>query len=110
MSSLRRGILHNAHRLDDGTWEWNYDRRNLGDADALPIGDLWKDVSAVSCPYLLVRGGLSPVVDDGDVAELRRRQPGVRVEVAPDAGHSIQGDSPLLLAGLLAAELDLQHR
>ena len=26
-SSLRRGILHNAHQLDDGTWQWNYDRR-----------------------------------------------------------------------------------
>ncbi|MEO5900463.1 MAG: alpha/beta hydrolase, partial [Ilumatobacteraceae bacterium] len=25
-SSLRRGILHNAHQLDDGSWQWNYDR------------------------------------------------------------------------------------
>ena len=25
-SSLRRGILHNAHQLDDGSWQWRYDR------------------------------------------------------------------------------------
>ncbi|MGB3412083.1 MAG: alpha/beta hydrolase [Microthrixaceae bacterium] len=32
--SLRRGILHNAHRVEgsDGMWEWNYDRRHLGGA------------------------------------------------------------------------------
>lgn len=32
--SLRRGILHNAHRVEgsDGVWEWNYDRRHLGGA------------------------------------------------------------------------------
>jgi pimeloyl-ACP methyl ester carboxylesterase len=25
-SSLRRGILHNAHQLTDGSWQWRYDR------------------------------------------------------------------------------------
>ncbi len=33
-SSLRRGILHNAHQLADGSWQWNYDapiaRRQIG--------------------------------------------------------------------------------
>jgi pimeloyl-ACP methyl ester carboxylesterase len=51
---------------------------------------------------MLVRGADSPVVDDDDVAELRRRQPGVRVEVVEKAGHSIQGDQPLVLSRLLA--------
>jgi len=43
------------------------------------------------------------VVDDADVAELLRRQPGARVEVVDGAGHSIQGDKPLELARILAA-------
>ena len=25
-SSLRRGILHNAHPQPDGSWQWRYDR------------------------------------------------------------------------------------
>jgi pimeloyl-ACP methyl ester carboxylesterase len=51
---------------------------------------------------MLVRGADSPVVDDDDVAELRRRVPRARVEVVEKAGHSIQGDQPLVLASLLA--------
>lgn len=104
-SSLRRGILHNAHRMPDGSWEWNYDRRNLEGVDLPSMGDLWEDVSEVACPYLLLRGSLSPVVDDNDVAELRRRRPDARVVVVDGAGHSIQGDRPVELASILRDEL-----
>jgi pimeloyl-ACP methyl ester carboxylesterase len=63
---------------------------------------LWDDVSRIAVPVLLVRGGApGTVVDDGDETELRRRQPGVRVETVEGAGHSIQGDRPLELAALL---------
>ncbi|HKY16481.1 MAG TPA: alpha/beta hydrolase, partial [Microthrixaceae bacterium] len=104
-SSLRRGILHNAHRMPDGSWEWNYDRRQLDGAELPKFGDLWEDVSATTCPYLLLRGSLSPVVDDADEAELLRRRPDARVTTVEGAGHSIQGDRPLELAEILAAEL-----
>lgn len=115
--SLRRGILHNAHRMPDGSWQWNYDR-GLTDAardveragvpeeGVVPDGpDLWQDVEAVRVPFTLVRGGASPVVDDDDVAELRRRQPDAEVLVVDGAGHSIQGDRPLELAALIAERL-----
>ncbi len=108
--SLRRGILHNAHRTDDGSWEWNYDRRPMAE---LPDGELdvsgpllWGHISGTAVPILLVRGGLSPVVDDDDVAELLRRRPDAEVVVVDGAGHSIQGDRPLELAAMLRAELD----
>ena len=52
-------------------------------------------------PLLLVRGGLSPVVDDDDVAELLRRRPDAEVIVVDNAGHSIQGDRPVELARIL---------
>lgn len=101
-SSLRRGILHNAAPRDDGTWSWRYDRfLPEGEVTVPDFGSLWDAVDAVAVPFMLVRGALSPVVDDEDVAELTRRQPGVRVEVVADAGHSIQGDQPLVLAGIL---------
>jgi len=102
-SSLRRGILHNAAARPDGTWSWRYDRF-LPEADnAIPdFGGLWDAVDAVDVPFLLVRGADSPVVDDADVTELRRRAPAVTVEVVAGAGHSVQGDQPLVLARLLA--------
>ena len=52
-------------------------------------------------PILLLRGSLSPVVDDNDVAEVKRRQPSAEVVVVEGAGHSIQGDKPLELAALI---------
>ncbi len=146
-SSLRRGILHNAHQLDDGSWQWNYDRSTHArsrDADPAPasaddpppaatagsndptagpsdppatggsdhttpdadptaaaMSPLWEDFARIACPLMLVRGGISPVVDDDDVAEARRRRPEITVEVVDGAGHSIQGDRPLELAGLI---------
>ena len=102
VSSLRRGILHNAHRNADGSWSWNYDRRTPHARAADGASSLWDAVSRVSVPVALLRGVRSPVVDDADVAEFLRRQPTARVEVVADAGHSIQGDQPVELARLLA--------
>jgi pimeloyl-ACP methyl ester carboxylesterase len=101
-SSLRRGVLHNAAERPDGTWAWRYDRFHLPEDGSVPdFGALWDHADAVAVPMMLVRGKDSPVVDDADVAELRRRVPSVRVEVVEGAGHSVQGDRPLELAALL---------
>lgn len=109
VSSLRRGILHNAKQLDDGSWQWRYDRRShVRDekAQGEPVAQsaleaLWDIVSGLGCPVTLFRGSLSPVVDDADVAELLRRQPNADVTVIDGAGHSIQGDKPVELTSLL---------
>lgn len=102
-ASLRRGILHNAHREPDGSWAWNYDRQTMTTERVLESAVLWDDVSATTGPYLLVRGSVSPVVDDDDVAELVRRRPDAEVVVVDGAGHSVQGDRPLELAAMLVA-------
>ena len=102
-ASLERGIRHNAAPQADGSWTWRYDRptdSRLADVEGR-FGDLWDAISAVEGPLLLVQGGLSPVVDDEDVAELARRRPDAQVIVVEDAGHSIQGDRPVELAALL---------
>lgn len=111
-SSLRRGILHNAVQLDDGSWVWRYRRLaepDTGDADAghPDFSALWDAIGASTMPLLLARG-LRPqsVVDDADEAELLRRRPDAVVVHFPDAGHSIQGDQPVELAGAIARFLD----
>jgi pimeloyl-ACP methyl ester carboxylesterase len=107
VSSLRRGILHNAYERSDGTWAWRYDRFHLPEGETMPaFDDLWGYVDAVQAPLMLVRGADSPVVGDEDVEELRRRRPAVRVEVVDAAGHSVQGDQPLALAALVADFVD----
>lgn len=104
-SSLRRGILHNALQREDGSWVWRYRRFD----DAGPAGQapqLWDVLSRVAVPLTLVRGmRAQSVVDDADEAELLRRQPGARVVQVAEAGHSVQGDQPVELAGILAEVL-----
>lgn len=103
-SSLRRGVLHNALQRPDGTWVWRY-RRFPENAvtSSHDYATLWDDISRLSAPLMLVRG-MRPqsVVDDADEAELLRRKPDSRVEHVSDAGHSVQGDAPLELAGLIS--------
>ncbi len=117
-SSLRRGILHNAAQRPDGSWQWRYDRTGHtrpkddaveSDADqAVPASSaspLWDDFGAVAAPLTIVRGSISPVVDDEDIAEARRRRPDVEVVVVDGAGHSVQGDRPVELARIIANRL-----
>jgi pimeloyl-ACP methyl ester carboxylesterase len=109
VSSLRRGILHNAEEQTDGTWKWRYDQLRFGgddgDARMLVMNQLWAAVDTVPGPLTLLRGSLSPVVDDADVAELQRRRPDAQVVVVDGAGHSIQGDRPIELAAILEREV-----
>jgi len=108
-AGVRRGVRHNARRLDDGRWTWRYDL--FGPAPGEPVGEgttrwvdfteLWDDVSAITVPALFVRGGLSPFVRDEDIAEMQRRLPSLQVVVVDGAGHAVQSDRPLVLADLI---------
>lgn len=109
VSSLRRGILHNAHRNPDGTWEWNYHRAEPPMDRRVDRTELWSDIARTTAPYVLVRGGDSPVTDEADVGELLVHRPDAEVVVIKDAGHSIQGDRPVELAAVISAQLDLHH-
>ena len=106
-SSLRRGILHNARQLDDLSWVWRYDRRShpRREPGTHVAAGMWEMIERLPCPLTLVRGGVSPVVDDADVAELRRRRPDAVVHLVDGAGHSVQGDRPCELAELVRREL-----
>ena len=115
-SSLRRGILHNAEQQPDGTWVWRWARHRrpvavtpapvspapAGPAAGTRYGLLWEELSSITVPLLLARG-MRPdsVLDDDDERELRRRLPSAQVVHVEEAGHSLQGDTPLELAAII---------
>jgi pimeloyl-ACP methyl ester carboxylesterase len=102
-ASLRRGILHNAVQLEDGSWVWRYARFRDNEPGRRPeFEDWWDAISGLRVPLMLVRGLAWSVVGDEDVEELLRRQPTSTVVGVEGAGHSIQGDRPLELAAILS--------
>ena len=118
-ASLRRGILNNAKELPDGRWTWRWDPTrpergealaeagSAGEGPASEGQDLeffhsaWDAIDRLGVPLVLWKGSESGVVGDEDVDELLRRCPDAEVVVVPSAGHSIQGDKPVELAGLI---------
>ncbi len=102
--SLRRGVLHNALELPDGRWTWRWDRIRERNADGIEVPsftDLWAKVDLVRVPITLWQAGKWSVVGDEDVEEWMRRRPDTIHIVVAGAGHSIQGDKPIELAGLI---------
>ena len=110
-NSLRRGVFHNAKRLDDGTWTWRYDsfRKGVTDKSAgMPDSflGLWDDVASITMPTTLVRGADSYFVNDEDAAAFAAGAPGFRkTHVVEGAGHSVQGDQPRKLIEILRGVL-----
>ncbi len=103
VSSLRRGILHNAQQQEDGTWIWRHQRHPRSELSAPDPGNLWDALGELTMPVTLVRGmAAGSVVDDADESELLRRCPSARVIHVEGAGHSVQGDAPLQLAQIIA--------
>jgi pimeloyl-ACP methyl ester carboxylesterase len=103
-SGVRRGVRHNSHQLEDGTWTWRYDLFGPHPEGAENWSDftqLWDDVAAITIPTLFVQGGLSKYVRDEDLAEMRSRLEGLRVVTVDGAGHAVQSDQPLELVRLI---------
>ena len=125
VSSMRRGILHNAQQLDDGSWVWRHSRWRVGqDAPEAPAGatsegappaeaaegaapsalytELAATLEGITVPVMLARG-MRPdsVLRDKDEDEFRRCQPHGEVRHFVEAGHSIQGDMPVELAAAI---------
>lgn len=103
VSSLRRGILHNAVQQSDGSWVWRHQMHARSALTAPDAGDLWAKLAELAMPVTLLRAmGHGSVVDDDDEREFLRRLPNAEVVHVNDSGHSIQGDQPLVFAALLA--------
>jgi esterase len=102
---LRRSLMHNLRRQEDGSWVWKYDRRRFqamgGDQHAVERRSLADGLAKVTCPTLVVRGAESDVFHDEDAERLAAGLPAGRWVKIPKAGHTVQGDNPKDLVAAL---------
>jgi pimeloyl-ACP methyl ester carboxylesterase len=104
-ASVARGVWHNTRVRPDGSVAWKHHLGNLGglDGHSQPVPSdfsaLWPALETFAGPVLLVRGerGFLPA---SAADELRFRVPGAQVRDVP-AGHNVQEDDPVLLAGIV---------
>jgi pimeloyl-ACP methyl ester carboxylesterase len=95
--SLRRGVIHNAKEMPDGSWEWRWDPRQRDNRDYAPEA-LEKALARFAGPILLVRGGRSDIVSDELVAAFKGRHAATRLLTIDGASHAVQGSHPVALA------------
>jgi esterase len=95
---LRRSLMHNLRRQEDGSWRWKYDRSRFQRMDQTAHraerARLVDGLAQIACPTLVVRGGESDVFHAEDAERLAARLPNARWVTVPHAGHTVQGDNP----------------
>jgi esterase len=101
---LRRSLFYNLRQLPTGKWSLKHDQRRASD-DSWRIAAeqrerILRDVSKISCPTLIVRGGKSDVLSDDAAERFAHMLPHARWVRVENAGHNVQGDNP---RGLLDA-------
>jgi len=91
-TSLRQAF----REMPDGSYQLKYDQklrdRFLGHAGSGV--DLWKCLEAVRCPTLIVRGGESDILTPAVAEKMLAMLPDARLEVVPDAGHTVMLENP----------------
>jgi pimeloyl-ACP methyl ester carboxylesterase len=113
VSGLRKNLRHG----DDGRYYWHWDPRMLDAARAGATGGpagatperFEKALASLHLPILLVRGGISDVVGEEDVAAFRALAPRAEYVDVPDAAHMVAGDRNDVFTGAVVDFLD-RHR
>jgi esterase len=104
---LRRSLLHNFRRTPAGKWIRKTDLRMWqGNGDRAQerekLVERFRQASRVTCPTLIVQGGLSDVFTAQDAQKLAAGFPHGRYAQVAEAGHTVQGDNPRILAQALS--------
>jgi len=98
-------VRKNLRQGDDGRFYWHWDPARLN-RKVFIDSDLIEDAARqITAPVLLIRGGLSEVVDDKGVADLRAILPALEVTELAKAGHMVVGDQNHDFADALIAFL-----
>lgn len=93
------GLRKNLRQRGDDRWYWHWDPRWMtnqagvdGQPGQLALERLRAAAAGLRVPTLLVRGGISDVVSEESVRELRELVPDIEVVNIASAGHMVAGD------------------
>lgn len=108
---LRHSLLHNFRQTPAGKWirktdlrMWQGNRNRAQEREKLV--ERFRQASRVTCPTLIVQGGLSDVFTTEDAQKLAAGFPRGRFAQVAEAGHTVQGDNPRVLAQTLSHFLE----
>lgn len=93
LSALGRKSLKRA----EAGWTWKFDWR----AFTFPYGPVWEQLPRIPVESLLVRGELSTIVSDADLARMAAAMPRARAASVPGAHHHVPLDKPAQLAAVI---------
>jgi pimeloyl-ACP methyl ester carboxylesterase len=104
---LRRSLLHNFRQNPNGKWVRKTDLRiwhgNLGrEQERERLQERFRQAGRVSCPTLVVRGGLSDIFTTEDAQKLAAGFATGHYAQVGEAGHTVQGDNPGAFAQVLS--------
>ncbi len=104
VAHLRYSLFHSLKQLPNGKWTWKQDRRRMperegeseeGEAARRALAEtLWRDLAAIPCPALVLRGARSTILSPEGAQRTAAALPRGALEEVPNAGHSVQGDNP----------------
>lgn len=104
---LRRSVLHNFRQNSDGKWirktdlrMWHGNGNRAQERERLK--ERFQQAHQISCPTLIVQGGLSDVFTSHDAQQLAQQFSNGRYAQVGEAGHTVQGDNPRALAQVLS--------
>ena len=104
---LRRSVLHNFRQNSDGKWirktdlrMWHGNGNRAQERERLK--DRFQQAHQISCPTLIVQGGLSDVFTSKDAQQLAQQFSNGHYAQVGEAGHTVQGDNPRALAHVLS--------
>lgn len=104
---LRHSVLHNFRQNSNGKWTRKTDLRmwhgltNRGQ-EREQLKERFRQAHRISCPTLIVQGGMSDVFTSEDAQTLAQQFSNGHFAQVGDAGHTVQGDNPRVLAKVLS--------
>ncbi len=108
---LRQSLLYNFRQTPNGKWArktdlrmWHGSKNREQQRDQLL--DRFRQAARISCPTLIVQGGLSDVFTSDDAQKLASDFSNGHYAQVGEAGHTVQGDNPREFAQVLAKFLD----
>jgi pimeloyl-ACP methyl ester carboxylesterase len=104
---LRHSVLHNFRQNANGKWIRKTDLRmwhgNLNRAhERERLKERFRQAHKITCPTLIVQGGLSDVFTSEDAQQLAQQFSNGHYAQVGNAGHTVQGDNPRILTEVLS--------